>query len=85
MDRVAREPLQFEPAANGRIGNSGIDTLGRIVEEVSGKKFEQYLADEIFTPLGMGNTSFFPNNPNGHCGDLRFQRWQARAGNRSDP
>ena len=33
---------------------------GRVVEVVSGKPFDQFLAERIFTPLGMQETSFHP-------------------------
>src|SRR5262249_28550497 len=40
--------------------NSGIDTLGRIIEVASGKPYEQFLAERIFEPLGMKDTTFKP-------------------------
>ncbi len=35
------------------------DVMGAVVEAVSGKKFGQFLRDEIFCPLGMDDTGFF--------------------------
>jgi len=39
--------------------NSGYAVLAQIVEKISGRDFEDYMADEIFKPLGMKNTSLY--------------------------
>jgi CubicO group peptidase (beta-lactamase class C family) len=39
----------------------GIGTLGRIVENVSGVKFEDFVAHRILEPLNMKDTFFFPD------------------------
>jgi CubicO group peptidase (beta-lactamase class C family) len=36
----------------------GLDVMGRVVEVLSGKPFDVYLKDEIFTPCGMKDTFF---------------------------
>lgn len=38
--------------------NYGFTLLGYIVEEMSGKSFEQYVEDEIFLPIGMNSSTF---------------------------
>jgi len=49
---LARKPgLQYEYAT------INYDIIGLIIEKVSGLKFEEYLKDNIFLPLGMSNTS----------------------------
>lgn len=53
-------PLQYEPGAKWAYCNAGIDTLGRIVEVASGKSFEAFLQERLFTPLGMKETFFYP-------------------------
>lgn len=57
---MAQRPLDFEPGSKWSYCNSGIDTLGRIIEVVAGMPFEDYMAKRIFTPLGMKATSFYP-------------------------
>ncbi len=57
---VSQLPLKFEPGAKWDYSNSGIDTLGRVVEVVSGQKFEDYLQKRLFDPLGMTDTTFYP-------------------------
>jgi CubicO group peptidase (beta-lactamase class C family) len=56
----AQVPLQFEPGSRWMYSNMGIDTLGRIVEVLSGKSFEDFLAERLFQPLGMVDTFFYP-------------------------
>ncbi len=68
MDRPLNEavavysqvPLQFEPGTRWMYSNMGIDTLGRIVEVVSGMKYEDFLKQRIFDPLGMADSFFYP-------------------------
>jgi CubicO group peptidase (beta-lactamase class C family) len=56
----AREPLQFAPGSKWSYCNSGINTLGRIVEVVSGRRYETFLQHRVFNPLGMKDTTFWP-------------------------
>ena len=53
------KPLQFEPGSKWRYCQSGINTLGRIVEIVSGLSFPEFLQTRIFDPLGMNDTTFY--------------------------
>ncbi len=53
-------PLSFEPGARWQYSNTGIATLGRILEVVSGMSYEEFLRRRIFEPLGMRDTFFFP-------------------------
>jgi len=58
---ASQQPLEFEPGSKWAYCNSGIDTLGRIIEVVSGKPYEAFLQERIFGPLGMSDTTFYPN------------------------
>jgi len=55
----AQRPLQFEPGTKWSYCNAGIDTLGRVVEVVSGMPYETFLAERLFKPLGMADTFFY--------------------------
>lgn len=55
---LGRAPLAFEPGESWRYGTSA-DVLGAVIEAVSGKRFGEYLEEEIFGPLGMKDTGFF--------------------------
>lgn len=58
MCQVAKVPLVFQPGEKWMYGFSA-DILGAVVEVVSGKKFGQFLKEEIFEPLGMTDTGFY--------------------------
>ena len=49
--------LRAEPGTQFVYSNHGFATLGQIVEEVSGVRFDRYLRQHIFEPLGMSDTS----------------------------
>ena len=51
-------PLEFAPGEKFKYNNSGYFLLGVIIEKVAGKKYEDALRDEIFTPLGMNDTGY---------------------------
>ncbi len=53
-------PVMFEPGA-GWLYGIGIDWAGRLVEAASGQALDAYFAEHIFAPLGMTDTTFFPN------------------------
>src|SRR5882724_10161351 len=57
IDKLAAAPLVSQPGAAWNYSLS-TDVLGRIVEVVSGKTFDVFLRERIFTPLGMTDTSF---------------------------
>ena len=57
----AGRPLQFKPGTKWQYCQSGINTLGRIVEIVSGQSYPDFLQQRLFTPLGMVDTTFYPN------------------------
>ena len=58
----ALSPLMFEPGSKYQYSNAGINTAGRIIEVVSGVPFEQFLDERFFKPLGMKDTTFWPND-----------------------
>ena len=59
----ANKPMQFEPGSKWQYCQSGINTLGRIVEVVSGQPFEAFLETRLFRPLGMKDTTFYLRPP----------------------
>ena len=63
-DRVrsyAMTPLDFQPGSAYRYSNAGINTAARIVEVVSGDPFHEFITKRLFEPLGMTDTTFWPN------------------------
>jgi CubicO group peptidase (beta-lactamase class C family) len=59
VKRAAALPLNFQPGSQWEYSPStGFDTLGRIVEIVSGMTLDQFFKTRIFDPLGMKDTFF---------------------------
>jgi len=58
VHRGAHGELLFEPGTSWNYSNIGIDILGRIIELVSHKPFDQFLKERIFDPLVMNDTGF---------------------------
>jgi CubicO group peptidase (beta-lactamase class C family) len=56
---AAAQPLEFEPGSKWSYSNNGIATLGRILEVLSGKSYEQFMEERIFKPLAMPDTAFW--------------------------
>jgi CubicO group peptidase (beta-lactamase class C family) len=61
VDRFVSLPLMFEPGTKFMYSNAGPDTASRIVEVVSGQSFEAFLTERLLAPLGMRDTTYFPN------------------------
>jgi CubicO group peptidase (beta-lactamase class C family) len=58
-EALAKSKLAFEPGTKWQYG-PGLSVAGRVVEVVSGQPFDKFLAERIFTPLDMKETSFNP-------------------------
>jgi CubicO group peptidase (beta-lactamase class C family) len=56
----AQAPLNTQPGTKFKYANAGINTIGRVIEVVSGEKYEDFLAQRLFRPLGMTDTTFYP-------------------------
>jgi len=56
-NEIGKLPLAFQPGTNFRYSTCA-DVLGAVVEVVSGKKFSDFLREEIFEPLEMADTGF---------------------------
>ena len=57
MRYLAQEPLLFEPGAQWRYSLCH-DVLAALVEVLSGQRFEDYVKEHIFDPLGMTRSTF---------------------------
>lgn len=55
---TAGVPFSRQPQSAMEYSNFGYATLGRIVTNVSGKPYQQYIAEHILRPLGMANTGY---------------------------
>jgi len=55
---LGQHPLKFHPGTHWNYGIS-TDIVGRLVEILSGQRFDEYLRREVFEPLGMLDTGFY--------------------------
>ncbi|MCA1389555.1 beta-lactamase family protein [Bradyrhizobium sp. BRP20] len=59
IDRITKLPLAQQPSTAFEYGFS-IDVLGAVVEKVSEQKLGDYLAANVWHPLGMKDATFHP-------------------------
>lgn len=57
VNKIAELPLMYEPGSTWEYGRS-TDVLGRVIEVVAETTLDAYLAETIFEPLNMSDTSF---------------------------
>lgn len=57
MKRFAQVPLMFQPGQRWQYHTS-FDILGVMIARAAGMRFEDFLAERIFAPLGMKDTGF---------------------------
>jgi CubicO group peptidase (beta-lactamase class C family) len=56
-DALAGLPLLFQPGSEWQY-SMGLDVLGRVVEVISGQRFDEYLKANVLDPLGMTETAW---------------------------
>ena len=61
VPHFASKPLQSLPGERWQYSQAGINALGRIVEVVSGKPLPVFLEARLFGPLGLKDTTFYPD------------------------
>ncbi|HLL39600.1 MAG TPA: serine hydrolase domain-containing protein, partial [Rubrobacteraceae bacterium] len=61
--------LRFVPGERASYSNLGYLVLGEVVSEAAGASYEEYVRDEILSPLGMNRTGFLYPEP--------AERWAA--------
>ncbi len=61
MPLIAAKPVQFAPGGRWQYCQTGINTAARVVEVVSNESFPGFLETHLFGPLGMKDTTFYPD------------------------
>ena len=56
IEQLSQRGLRFEPGTDYGYSNAGYFILGLIIEQVTGKTYEEVLAEQILEPLGMTDT-----------------------------
>jgi CubicO group peptidase (beta-lactamase class C family) len=55
------KPLEFQPGEKWNYSNSGYVLLGYLIEKISGRTYEQFIQENIFSPLGMKDSGYDSN------------------------
>jgi CubicO group peptidase (beta-lactamase class C family) len=63
MTKIEGHPADLR-SGHALVYSASVDIQGYIVQKLSGQKFGDYLKANIFTPLGMNDTSFFVTEAN---------------------
>ena len=60
--RFRDKPIEFEPGDRMKYDNSGYVLLTYLLEKVAGEKYEKFVGENIFAPLGMKDTGYDSNS-----------------------
>lgn len=77
----AAAPLQSEPGTAYSYSNAGFNLIGRVIEVISGQRYEDFVRDRFFAPLGMSDTGYHPTEgqlerlARGYAYDRETGRW----------
>lgn len=69
---IGEKPMDFQPGDSWKYCNTGYNLLGYIIENVSGKKYWEFMDERIFRPLEMRATTsrqpsqIVPNRASGY-------------------
>ena len=71
LDTIAEEDIKTTPGYMNVYCNDGFTLLEALIPAVTGKSYEQYVTDEVLTPLGMLHTKYavvqFPDGSYAKC------------------
>ncbi len=78
FDFFRNEPLQFQPGAKFAYSNSNYFLLGYLIEQLTGKRYQDYMKENIIDPLGLTSTYYtherdiIPKRVTGYTRDKGF-------------
>jgi len=58
MEKLAEFPLAFQPGSSWRY-SLATDIVAKLIEVISGVRFDRFLQENILLPLGMSDTGFY--------------------------
>lgn len=58
---AATKPLRQEPGVSYQYCGLGFQVMGAVLEKVTGRKVPELMKERIFDPLGMTETTFYPD------------------------
>jgi CubicO group peptidase (beta-lactamase class C family) len=82
--KIEALPIEWAPGSKWAYRNTNYVLLGIIIHKITGKRYDEFLAERIFSPLGMMSTrliserDIIPNRAAGYeldDGELKNQEW----------
>lgn len=61
VERLSQQPLMLQPGEKWTY-SVAVDIQGAIIERITGKTFGEFLAENLFGPMGMEDTGFYVPN-----------------------
>lgn len=58
VEEIKQHPLDFTPGEKYAYSNSGYVVLGYVIEKVSGRKYADFMRDDVLIPLGMNDSGY---------------------------
>jgi len=71
--KLGKVPLRYQPGERWQY-SLATDVCGYLVQAISGKRFDRFLAEEIFEPLGIKDTAFWVRPENADRFAACYQR-----------
>jgi CubicO group peptidase (beta-lactamase class C family) len=59
--RFRDKPLDFQPGEDWRYSNSNYVLLGYLIEKITGQRYQDFVEENLFKPLGMQNSGYDSN------------------------
>ena len=70
---MLRRPLDFDPGERYAYSNFGYCLLGRVIEKVSEKRYEEYVKEKVLAPLGIERMRLGKTLPNERAkGEVKY-------------
>jgi N-acyl-D-amino-acid deacylase len=64
---MSTKPLDFDPGARHAYSNFGYCVLGRVIEKITGKSYEEYVRDAVLAPMGITGMRLGKTLPEGRA------------------
>ena len=61
MARFRDKPLEFQPGEDWHYSNSNYVLLGYLIEKITGQRYQDFVEESLFKPLGMQNSGYDSN------------------------
>jgi N-acyl-D-amino-acid deacylase len=75
------QPLDFDPGARYAYSNFGYCLLGRVIEKVGGRPYEQFVREEVLAPMGIRGMRLGASLESGRAeGEVRYYTPDDREG-----